>query len=216
MNKFISGLNASGSAQPEIIMTKNTLKGICVSYSDKSEKMLTYKEAASVLDSGIYDYDPPCGVWLAGAILAGCRSGFHTLTEHEVIKVFGWLASVAYFLSLADDSGLTEINGADGAPHKVALYHGEAGNVAVYPLMLRILIHDAIEGAAIIEHGRKNGAIIAALTVSKMIEIKWRTFCLTPYGSDFFSDALEQIIKRIQETIVSGSGGTSTAKPFIH
>ncbi|ECT1023432.1 hypothetical protein DPO11_26295 [Salmonella enterica] len=211
MNKFISGLTASGSAQPEIIMAKNTPKGIRISYSDKSEKFMTYKEAVSVLDSGIYDYDPPSGSWIVGSLLAGCNSCFHTLTDCEAVKVFGWVASVTYFIGLAG-GGLIEVHDEKGMPREVALYKKAGVSVAVYPSMLRTLIHDAIEEYAIREHGRKSGGIIAALTVREMIEIKFRAFSLTPYGNEFFNHFLDQLIKRIQET----GDDTSTAKPFIH
>ncbi|HGG6231941.1 TPA: hypothetical protein ACJG6B_004047 [Salmonella enterica subsp. enterica serovar Enteritidis] len=215
MNKLNSGLNASGSAHPEISMAVATPKGIRIIYSTNAEKLVAYKKAVTWLDKGRYDYDSLSGYRITEAFLAGVEMGYIPFCDDGVMAVHRWIASVVYFDEQAHKNGVIDVPVPTGETCKAAIYKGKHTSITIYPLMLRKLMADIVEDTAFKKYGRKAGLKVAAMSFVNMVEPAGKILAVSPFGNEFFSRSLEQFILHIQKT-TSGSGGSNPAKPVIH
>lgn len=215
MNKLNSGLNASGSAHPEISMAISTPKGIRIIYSTNAEKLVAYKKAVTWLDKGRYDYDSLSGYRITEAFLAGVQMGYIPFYDDGVMAVHRWIVSVVYFDELAHKNGVIDVPVPTGETCKAAIYKGKHTSITIYPLMLRKLMADIVEDTAFKKYGRKAGLKVAAMSFVNMVEPAGKILVVSPFGNEFFSRSLEQFILHIQKT-TSGSGGSNPVKPVIH
>lgn len=215
MNKLNSGLNASGSAHPEISMAVATPEGIRIIYSTTAEKLVAYKKAVTWLDKGRYDYDSLSGYRITEAFLAGVEMGYISFSDDGVMAVHRWIASVVYFDEQAHKNGVIDVPVPTGETCKAAIYKGKHASITIYPLMLRRIITDALEATAFKNYGRKAGLKVAIMSFVNMVEPAGKILAVSPFGNEFFSRSLDQFILHIQKT-TSGSGGSNPARPVIH
>ncbi|HGB4867768.1 TPA: hypothetical protein ACIVK9_001552 [Salmonella enterica subsp. enterica serovar Muenchen] len=215
MNTLNSGLNASGSAHPEISMAVATPEGIRIIYSTNAEKLVAYKKAVTWLDKGRYDYDSLSGYRITAAFLAGVEMGYIPFCDDGVMAVHRWIASVVYFDEQAHKNGVIDVPVPTGETCKAAIYKGKHASITIYPLMLRRIITDALEATAFKNYGRKAGLKVAIMSFVNMVEPAGKILAVSPFGNEFFSRSLDQFILHIQKT-TSGSGGSNPARPVIH
>ncbi|EDQ8487471.1 hypothetical protein GQ231_001110 [Salmonella enterica] len=215
MNKLNSGLNASGSAHPEISMAVATPESIRIIYNAGAVKLVAYKKVVTWLGKGRYDYDSLSGYRITEAFLAGVEMGYIPFYDDGVMSVYRWIASIVYFDEQAHKNGVIDVPDPTRKIFTAAIYKGKSTSITIYPLMLRKLITDTLEATAFKEYGRKAGLKVAIMSFTGMVEPAGEVLAVSPFGNEFFSRSLEGLILHIQK-ITSGSGGSNPAKSVIH
>ncbi|EJA5029312.1 hypothetical protein OOP60_001407 [Salmonella enterica] len=221
MNILNSGLTASGITQPEISKAEATPEGIRIVYSANavcanSEKLVAYKKAVTWLDKGRYDYDPLSGYRITEAFLAGAQMGYIPFYDDGVMAVYRWIASTVYFDEQARNNGVVDVKNNIGGTCKAAIYKGKHASITVYPLQLRILINDAFEQTAFRQYGRKGGLKVAIMSLVSMVEPAGEILVISPFGNEFFSRMLEQLILHLKNSRDGSGGNNEPVKPVIH